>query len=101
MIGNARPKEVSQICPPSGFSLIICMSTDIKKYLHESVDRADDSLLQSVYDLFRAHEGEDWWHTLPPDAQASFHRGMEDLKAGRFNKAEDVMAKVKEEFIRK
>jgi hypothetical protein len=54
--------------------------------------------LLAAYDLFRAHEGDDWWHSLPPEAKVSFNQGIEELQSGQLNSADEVMKGIKEEF---
>lgn len=74
-------------------------ASEIKKRLHEYVDHADDTLLMTAYDMFQAHEGADWWHSLPKEAKASFEQGVDELRNGQFTPANEVMERIRKDFL--
>jgi predicted transcriptional regulator len=79
------------------------MSTlELKFSIQNILDRIDDKkILEAVHTLLQTtlkRQDEDFWDTLSDEEKASIEKGLEDVKAGRVHKHEDVMKMVKKKY---
>ena len=71
-------------------------TAQLKKQLHEYIDKADERLLHLVYGLFQADMKEqDWWDEISTEEQAEIEEGLAQADRGELIPHEEVMAKYK------